>query len=148
MNTSQDNSKVAVKNTKLLRHLAAILYDALLLIAALILIAGVWVTTVPNEAVAKHGAQALYFLIPLAFFHYFWSKGGQTLGMQAWRLKLVTKDGKPLSFKHSFLRYIGAYISLAILGLGYIWMLFDKEKLTWHDRISNTHLLLLPKRKK
>ncbi len=87
-------------------------------------------------------------LTAMAFFGWFWLKNGQTLGMQAWRIKLVAFDGTQPKAGRIVLRCLGAPLSAACLGLGYLWCLFDKNGRYWHDYLSRTELLLLPKRKK
>ena len=72
-------------------------------------------------------------------------KGGQTLGMQAWRIKLVAIDGSKLRFSQALLRCLGAAISAGCLGLGYLWKLVDRNNRYWHDYLSGTELELLPK---
>jgi uncharacterized RDD family membrane protein YckC len=79
------------------------------------------------------------------FFCLFWLKSGQTLGMQAWRIKLVDFNGQPPSFPKVVMRCLGAALSFACLGLGYWWCLVDRKKRYWHDYISRTELVLLPK---
>ena len=91
--------------------------------------------------------QGLALLTVIGFFSIFWLKSGQTLGMQAWRIKLVRCDGGNISLKDCVVRCLGALLSALCLGLGYLWCLFDSEKRSWHDRLSNTELQLLPKRK-
>jgi uncharacterized RDD family membrane protein YckC len=83
----------------------------------------------------------------LLFFIWFWTHGGQTLGMRAWRLKVVGVDGGPIGWRAAVVRCFGAILSWSALGLGYLWILVDREKLAWHDRMSATRLSLIPKRR-
>jgi len=87
-------------------------------------------------------------LTTMVFFCAFWLKNGQTLGMQAWRIKLVSDTGSDPSLRQCVLRFFGALLSTACLGLGYLWCLFDRRGRYWHDHLSGTHLILLPKRAK
>jgi uncharacterized RDD family membrane protein YckC len=82
------------------------------------------------------------------FFCLFWLKSGQTLGMQAWRIKLVGFDGEAPSLAKALLRCMGAVLSFLCLGLGYWWCLIDRNKRYWHDYLSRTELVLLPKSQK
>jgi uncharacterized RDD family membrane protein YckC len=91
--------------------------------------------------------QGLALLTVIVFFSIFWLKNGQTLGMQAWRIKLVRCDGEDISLHDCLVRCLGATLSALCLGLGYVWCLFDSEKRSWHDRLSKTELQLLPKLK-
>ncbi len=82
----------------------------------------------------------------MLFFGWFWTRSGQTLGMQAWRLRVQQPDGSPISWRQALVRMGGAVLSALCLGAGYWWLLFDRERRTWHDRLSGTRVVLLPKR--
>lgn len=69
-----------------------------------------------------------------------------TLGMQAWRLRVQTLEGCPLTVKQSLIRCAVAWLSLLALGLGYLWVLFDKQRRSWPDIASNTQTVVLPKK--
>ena len=75
-----------------------------------------------------------------------WRRGGQTLGMRPWRLKLVAADGGVPAWKALWLRYAVGTLSLLAGGLGFWWAWWDRERLAWHDRASGTRLVRLPKR--
>ena len=75
-----------------------------------------------------------------------WRRGGQTLGMRPWRLRLATAgDGVP-GWGALWLRHAVGALSLLASGLGFWWAWFDREGRTWHDRASGTRLVRLPKR--
>jgi len=74
-----------------------------------------------------------------------WRRGGQTLGMRPWRLKVVAADGGAIRWKRLWLRFAVGLLSLLPAGLGFWWAWFDRDRLTWHDRASRTRLLRLPK---
>lgn len=74
-----------------------------------------------------------------------WRRGGQTLAMRAWRLRLVDAAGGIPSWRQLGLRYAVGTVSLALAGLGFWWAWVDRERLTWHDRASGTRLVRLPK---
>lgn len=136
------------------RRLAAMLYDALL-IFGLLLLASMVVTLPVGILAGEPASQALagnllfqlwLAMVPPAFFLLFWLKGGQTLGMRSWRLRVVRNDGAPLNGSDAFKRLLCALLSWLPLGLGYLWILIDRDKLAWHDRLSGTRLVLLAKR--
>ncbi len=87
------------------------------------------------------------FISTYYFFAYFWTRIGQTLGMQVWRIRVQNKDGFKINWSQSLLRFFAALASAACLGLGYLWMLWDKEKLTWPDRASMTKIVYIPSEK-
>jgi uncharacterized RDD family membrane protein YckC len=138
----------------LLRRFAAMLYDSLLVVALVAVINAaalavvVQVSAGAQQVLNPHLVRALSTLGIAGFFCLFWLKSGQTLGMQAWRIKLVGFDGQPPSFPQAVLRCIGAVFSFVCLGLGYWWCLVDRKKRYWHDYLSRTELILLPKRVK
>jgi uncharacterized RDD family membrane protein YckC len=74
-----------------------------------------------------------------------WRRGGQTLGMRPWRLKLVAADGGMPTWKALWLRYAVGLLALLPAGLGFCWAWVDRDRLAWHDRASGTRLLRLPK---
>jgi uncharacterized RDD family membrane protein YckC len=135
----------------LLRRLAAMLYDALLVVAlvavvnAIALAVLVRVTSGEQQVLNAHLVQLLTTLSIVGFFSLFWIKSGQTLGMQAWRIKLVDFQGNPPSLGKAILRCCSAVLSAACLGLGYLWCLVDRHHRYWHDYLSRTEFILLPK---
>lgn len=82
-------------------------------------------------------------VVAMGFHIWFWTHGGQTLGMRAWRIKIFSTDGQSVSFRQALVRYLVAILSLTILGLGFLWVLFDPQKRAWHDLASRTRLVLV-----
>ena len=74
-----------------------------------------------------------------------WRRGGQTLGMRPWRLKVVAADGRAPAGKALIVRFLVGGVSLLAAGLGFWWAFFDGDRLTWHDRASGTRMIRLPK---
>jgi uncharacterized RDD family membrane protein YckC len=135
------------------RVLAAIFYDAWLIVALMLL--GATLDTfirhafIGSSSEGSHAVLQLYLvLIPLIFFSGFWVYGGQTLGMRAWRIRVLTTQGEPLTTRQAILRYCCAGLSWLALGLGYIWILIDPDNRSWHDRLSSTCLVLVQKNQK
>ncbi len=140
-----------MKNTGLLRRLAAILYDTLLVVALLFLATLPFIAVRGGEPV-EIGDNAIYrvvlVVVVYAFFVGFWTRSGRTLGMQSWGLQLETLDGEKPTFATASVRFVAALLSWAPLGLGFLWQLWDRDKLAWHDRISGTRLVHYPRPKK
>jgi len=132
----------------LLRRLAAVAYDSLLLLAVLFIASAAVLPLTGGEAVrARNPLFTSYiFFVAFFFFGWFWTHGGQTLGMRAWRIRVQRYDGRAISWWQALLRYLVAYVSWAAAGLGFLWALVDREKLTWHDRYSESVLVVLPKK--
>ncbi len=130
----------------LFRRLAAMVYDALL-VAAILITTITLMVVMTNTPVAGHNVLGLLFLESFAFFAYFWIFRGQTLGMLAWRLSITTGSGYQMTFSQALLRYFGAMLGFALLGLGYLWILVDAQKRAWPDLISDTRVLFTPRSK-
>jgi len=137
-----------LQNTNLNRRIAAMLYDALLVLALLFMATLPFIALrggEPVEADENFLYQGVLALVIYVFFVGFWTRSGRTLGMQSWRLQLESMDGQPPTLAVSTLRFFAAILSWLPLGLGFLWQLWDKDKLTWHDRISKTHIVYYPK---
>lgn len=132
------------------RRLAAAAYDGLIVFALWMLGTAV-VMPLSRGAITREQplAEFLYQLYLLAigygFFAGFWTRDGQTLGMLAWRVRLVrSADGGRVGWKQALIRYGAALLSWVALGTGFWWSLYDPEKKTWHDRLSGTELRMAP----
>ncbi len=119
-------------------RLLAMLYDALIVLAIWVLTVVVLVTAAGN-AVSGFWVQLLLLTQAYAFFVFFWTRRGQTLGMLAWRLRVAHGDA-PISLRQAHLRIVGGILSLACLGLGHIWMLFGRRGRTWPDMLSRSNI--------
>ncbi|MDH3559391.1 MAG: RDD family protein [Gammaproteobacteria bacterium] len=144
MSTPQDTPAYATAG--LLRRLAAMFYDTLLLFSVL-LFATVVALLVTRGTLDYHNPffRTYLFLICFLFYAWFWRHGGQTLGMRAWRLRVQRFDGNPITLWQALLRFLAAIPAWAVLGLGYLWILVDKDKLALHDRFSESVIVRLPK---
>ena len=72
-----------------------------------------------------------------------WQRGGQTLGMRPWRLRVVPRDGGALTRTAAWRRYTVATLSLLAGGAGFWWAWIDRDRLTWHDRASGSRVVRL-----
>jgi len=129
------------------RRLAALLYDLLLLCGVLMI--AVTFLIVPYELIMgapfphdehlhRLGLRLYLVTTTALFFMFFWVRGGQTLGMRTWRLRLVREDGSLLRPGDALTRLVWATLCLAPAGAGLLWMLFDRDRLTCYDRLSHT----------
>jgi uncharacterized RDD family membrane protein YckC len=140
-------------SASLARRLIALLYDGLLLVGLLITISAIGLAVSggvlgrPDRPEWLHrGFQLVLLASAWLFFAWFWTHGGQTLGMRAWRLQLVRADGGPVRWSQTLRRFAGAALSVAAFGLGFLWVLVDPQRLTWHDHLSGTRVILLKRR--
>jgi uncharacterized RDD family membrane protein YckC len=132
------------------RRLAAIFYDLFLLLAILFLATAIALPFNNGEAFSSE--QYLYplWLLFVSFFFYawFWTHGGQTLGLRSWKMTLLTASGKPVSWRQAAIRFVSALISWGFIGLGFLWIFLDPQKRAWHDIWSGTRLFVNDPQKK
>jgi len=141
------------------RRLAAMFYDFLLCVAMLIVVTFSYKMALMgfygetqlkqlSDSGAMDGDPLLSTILVLSlfgFFAKFWTHGGQTLGMQVWGIRIQNADGSAVSVWQALLRFLVAIGSWLFLGLGFLWMLWDKQGRTWHDTYSDSHVVQLPK---
>lgn len=146
MPTENSGTTGTAETAGLARRLAAIFYDSLLMAAALYAatIPVVWLHegAVPPD---EPWFQAWLALVAWFYFAVSWTHGGQTLGMRAWRCRLVTAEGGSVGWGRTVARFAAAVVSWAALGLGFWWALADRKRRTWHDRWSGTRIVLVPR---
>jgi uncharacterized RDD family membrane protein YckC len=132
----------------LARRLAAICYDALLLAAILFLFTLAVVALRGGRAVDAGTVWFGLSLVAVAFlfFGWFWTHGGQTLGMRAWRIRLIRPDARPIGWRQALLRFVAAWLAALPLGLGLWWSWLDADRRCWHDRLSGTRVVREPPR--
>ncbi len=130
----------------LLRRLAALFYDSIVLMALLLAATAPVMLLTEGQAVAPgNNWYRLYlFVLSGSFFCFFWLRGGQTLGMRAWRIRVVTDNGKALNLRQCIIRFLAGILSIAPLGLGFLWIAIDRNGRAWHDVLSRTQVILLP----
>ena len=138
----------AAQPAGLIRRLMAMVYDSLLLFAVLAFAGALWALTlgIPEDGNLWYFTYLL--LVACGFFSGFWMKGGQTLGMKTWRLRVETDQGQTLGLKQALLRFFAAILAWLPAGLGFLWMLVDPKRKALHDHISGTRIVTLPKPQK
>ena len=130
----------------LLRRCAAIFYD-LLLFAGLVMVLTLAIVLLRGgEAIppATWWYDALLLCAHFAYFGISWTRGGQTPGARAWRLRVIGANGNDPSWRHAALRYLSAWLLLLPPGLGFIRARWDPDGLCWHDRLSGSRVIRLP----
>lgn len=134
------------KPASLFKRLAVIGYDGLLLIAILFIATALTLIINNGEAITNEHPYfpflvIYWFIISFIFYGWFWTHGGQTLGMKTWNLQLISTDNKKITWKQAFARFCCAILSTIFFGLGFLWSLFNEKKSTLHDIFSNTILV-------
>ncbi|WP_257284130.1 RDD family protein [Endozoicomonas sp. SESOKO1] len=141
------------------RRAAAMLYDSLLILA-LLFVAGFLnlfiqiqvfgdeqLKTMTEEGYNLGGPffYAALMVIVYGFFGLFWTRSGQTPGMQAWRIKVVNNDNHLISPRQSIIRFLIAIPSLSLAGIGFLWAVIDQQRRSWQDLASSSRVILLEK---
>ncbi len=138
---NKDHS-LSYQPVSLMRRLAAMLYDFLLLVTLLFFAS--FIIVIPLNIHPGHPLFIVYqgYLIMLSFIFYAWcwTHGGQTLGMKTWKFKITCVDGSAVSWEAALIRFMVAIVSWVPCGLGYLWAVFDSEYRAWHDMASGTRL--------
>jgi len=133
-------------------RIAAGIYDLFPLVALWMLTAGLALLVAHGDVDLAHpslgwliGLRGALFVVTAAYFVISWARGGQTIGMRAWRLRVVDADGNKLGWPRAALRFVVACVSLLVLGVGFVWCLFDRRKRGWHDLAAGSVLVRLEK---
>ena len=123
----------------LVRRLFCMLYEALVTFG--VLFVAVIVFTLfrhyPNAPQVRIFFQVFLYLVLLWYYTWFWTHGGQTVAMRAWRFRVQRDDGKPLRFWQACWRFV----LLPLMPISIVWALFDPEKQFLHDRLAGTRLV-------
>ncbi|MBK6980464.1 MAG: RDD family protein [Betaproteobacteria bacterium] len=126
----------------LARRLACAAYE-LLILTALVLIATFPFLALAGDSTSglrRHLLQAYVLLVVGTYFVGFWTRGGQTLAMKTWRIRVESSDGGPVRTARAVRRYLLALAGTAALGIGFLWALLDRDGLFLHDRLGGTRL--------
>ena len=125
------------------RRLLALVYEVLLLVALLLAGSVLFVMLL-------HGTDPVWirplfqlYLVALAatYFVWHWRRGGQTLAMKTWRMRLVARDGSGLSWSQAATRFLFALAGTLLFGAGFLWALVDRDGLFLHDRLAGTKIV-------
>lgn len=125
------------------RRLLSLLYEALLL-GAVLWCAGLAYSALETALEAAHFRllfQVYLATIAAVYFVWQWSRGGQTLPMKTWRLRLVTRRGDTVTARQASIRYLIALPGLLLFGAGFLWAALDRERQFLHDRVAGTRIV-------
>lgn len=138
----QAQGKPAPMPCELWRRLLAMSYDAVIVIALLMLATALAMLAGFREMTALRDPGFTLYLagVCLLYFSLSWHRGGMTLGMRAWRIRIAARDGGLPGWSRCLARFLAAMLSAAPAGAGFFWSLFDARKRAWHDRLSGTFL--------
>lgn len=97
---------------------------------------GLIIGAIPSMFFRDHGP--LSFLIGLAYSVWMLSTYKATVGMMILKIKIQKENEGKVTYQDAILRYFAAILSGVVLGIGYLWMIWDSRKQTWHDHIAKT----------
>ncbi len=144
----------------LIRRLLAVFYDSILCIALTMTITMIYMAishsllgaeeyklmNESGQSINDPLLSSVLFISLFLFFGYFWTKTGQTLGMQVWHLRIQNANNRPISWNQALIRFFVAGLSFASCGLGYLWVLIDKQNRTWQCIASESKVVRIPNR--
>lgn len=137
------------------RRIGALLYDFLVIVAVIMLataaalgivalLVGMGIITlhegVDHASVLEGNWLYRLYLLAVIFWFYagFWKRGGQTLGMRTWRLKVQNDDGSTITWRQALIRFVTALFGISNLGV-----LFNNNNLAWHDALAKCEVVVL-----
>jgi uncharacterized RDD family membrane protein YckC len=130
--TSETSERLRWKRSGFWRRFAASLLDGILL--------GV-VNVILTIIIGRPAAAGLNILISLAYFTYFHGRTGQTPGDAALGIRVVDlRDGTggPIGYGRAAIRWLMSIVSFVAIFIGFLWMIWDAEKQTWHDKVAGS----------
>lgn len=141
-----EQDRLALPNAGMGRRIAALIYDSFLILAIWMLSSiAILAATDLGESLGGPLYQGFLYLELMAFYVYFWTFKGQTLGMQVWRLAVIQSSGGTLNRRQAILRFLAATPAMGCLGLGLFWILVNPERAALHDLLTGTRVVQLPK---
>ncbi len=128
---------------RLWRRLLAMVYDAVVLVAILMAAGAIALVFLDGETMALRDSLYTGYLVAIWFMYlaWCWHKGGQTLGMRAWKICIVDEISGTPGWRACGIRFCVSLLSAAAAGLGFLWSLFEPNARTWHDIASRTRLV-------
>lgn len=147
LSQTADLNKDKLAKPSLFKLAACFMYDLLVVAAISLMAAAVFIALLGDatHGIKRYALQLFLWLIVGAYFVWCWHKTGQTLAMQTWRLKIVNQHNQLLGMPILFKRYVLATMSLMLLGLGFLWVIIDRDKLYLHDRLLNSKIVFIPR---
>jgi uncharacterized RDD family membrane protein YckC len=87
----------------------------------------------------------LHLLVLAAYGAVMWKLRGSTIGGIVFDLRVVRLDGREVDWETAIVRALSCFLSLAVAGLGFIWIAFDRNNQAWHDKIAGTVVVRVAK---
>ena len=130
------------------KRIFSLLYDTLIIagiiLSLTLLLVFINGKTIVTGSILSYAELAILFFTGPIFYCYFWLQNhGQTIGMQAWKIKVVSISGARITLKQCVLRCIGSILGFCFMGMGYLNILFNSDNKAWADIFSSTRIIYL-----
>jgi uncharacterized RDD family membrane protein YckC len=123
--------------------MASVIYETVLLAAVLWTASALFTLVVhaTSSPWQRMWLQTFLLMVAFAYFAWCWIRGGQTLAMKTWHLRLLSTRGTRVTLKQSLLRFFFAFAGIGLAGFGLLWALIDRERQFLHDRLAGTMIV-------
>ncbi|WP_044618680.1 RDD family protein [Gynuella sunshinyii] len=142
-------SSQSLPKPSLFKILAAIFYD-LIVVCGILMITGFIIIPIYHGLTHEDSVPAgnwlfriILYLVVFGYYAFSWLRGGQTIGMKSWKLRLVSDTHKPMTLPKLFIRFVGGQLSFSIALIGYLMLLIGPRHRMLHDLISGSHIVSL-----
>ncbi|MDI1363044.1 RDD family protein [Methylotenera sp.] len=127
---------------------ACLIYEMLVVIALSLAATAIFVLLLGEATIGikRYLLQLFLWLTAGVYFVWCWHRKGQTLAMQTWQLKLLNQKAQLLPLKAAIVRYLLASLSLMVFGLGFLWVIVDRDRLFLHDRLLKNKITYAPRK--
>lgn len=133
-----------MKKAGFLMRVSALIIDEIILVSlTFILLQGLRLLIGPNLLHSIWFIIIFYELLDYNYYTLFWLFGGQTPGKRLMKTRLIKVDGSNFTYKDAFIRYWTWMIGVALLGIGYFWIAWHKDKQGWNDIMAKTYVIML-----
>jgi uncharacterized RDD family membrane protein YckC len=92
-----------------------------------------------------HEGTRLELLILATYGAVMWKLKGSTIGGIVCGLRVMRLDGRPIDWPTAIARALSCFLSLAVVGLGFLWIAIDSDRQAWHDKIAGTVVVRAPR---
>lgn len=142
METTSYNTEIKNPPPGFGRRMLSLLYEFILLLAVWFIAAFLFHLIFRDTEAGYFRPLFQFYLLCVGgvYFTWFWTHGGQTLAMQTWKLRLVSRISRKMTMQQAMFRYFLAVVGISFFGLGLFWALFDHDRQFLHDRLAGTYI--------
>ncbi|OUU78939.1 MAG: hypothetical protein CBC38_06385 [Gammaproteobacteria bacterium TMED78] len=129
------------------KRILANIYDSIIILALIMVLTLAIIIFRDGKEIVHSSTWFTLFIFAshFSFFIWFWTHGGQTLGMRAWGIRVVSSKRESIGLICCIRRYILSFSIIFPPGFCFIWSFFDEERLFFNDRFSETRIININK---